>query len=277
MRARTDRCKPATCWSSSSASSSPGTTPPIRSDRRSHLLLYGHVSLSRRQRRPHAGQRRYERALGPNQNAWLAGTTTIPWIVAEPELSFSQMALNMQPEHVQAFLHGRRLFHTDFATGIHSDEDNPVFTAQAGKLGPLSSATRCVSCHVGEGRGALPAVGAALESMAVKLYAPHDLGNQLQAQEGQALLERYSRRKRSRSRTARHHAPKAGVRISRPRERHRRRARLRLRSAWRARTRAWACSKRFRNRISCARRCRRLRSGGISGRPQLVEDPAHPV
>jgi CxxC motif-containing protein (DUF1111 family) len=129
--------------------------------------------------------------LGPHEKAWLAGTTTIPWIVAEPELSFSQMALDMQPEHVQAFLHGRRLFHTDFATGEHSDEGNPVFKEQIGKLGPLSNATRCVSCHVGEGRGALPAVGAPLQSMAVKLYAPHELGNQLQSQEGQASLERY--------------------------------------------------------------------------------------
>src|SRR5262249_34297197 len=48
--------------------------------------------------------------------------------------------------------------------------------------------------HERDGRGKLPAAGAALESLAVKLYAPARLGNQLQKQEGQALLERFEQR-----------------------------------------------------------------------------------
>ena len=128
---------------------------------------------------------------GPDESAWLAGSTTIPWIYAEPELYFSQLALNAQPETVQAFLRGRRLFHTDFGSGEHSEDGNPVFSEQAGKLGPLTSATGCVTCHERDGRGKLPAVGAEPVSMAVKLYGPAELGNQLQQQEGRARLERY--------------------------------------------------------------------------------------
>lgn len=132
--------------------------------------------------------------MGPDERAWLAGTTTIPWIYAEPELYFSQVALNAQPETVQAFLRGRRLFHTDFGSGAHSEAGNPVFSVQAGKLGPLTSATGCVSCHERDGRGALPAVGGELKSLVVKLYAPAELGNQLQQQEGVAKLQRFEER-----------------------------------------------------------------------------------
>jgi CxxC motif-containing protein (DUF1111 family) len=129
--------------------------------------------------------------LGPDESAWLAGNTTVPWIYAEPELYFSQLALNMQPEHVQAFLRGRRLFHTDFGSGAHSEEGNPVFSEQKGKLGPLTSASGCVGCHLRDGRGALPAPGGELTTLAVKLYAPAELGNQLQREEGRALLARF--------------------------------------------------------------------------------------
>ena len=129
--------------------------------------------------------------LGPHVDARLGGDTTIPWIYAEPELYFSQMALNMQPEHVQAFLRGRRIFHTDFESGEHSESGNPMWVAQAGKLGPLFDAHACVSCHEHNGRGKPPAPGAVIESLAVKLYAPARLGNQLQQQEGKALLQGY--------------------------------------------------------------------------------------
>ncbi|MET0387306.1 MAG: di-heme oxidoredictase family protein [Polyangiales bacterium] len=131
---------------------------------------------------------------GPTRDDHLAGDTTIGWLYAEPELYFSQMALNIQPDHVQAFLRGRRLFHTDFETGAHSEPGNPVFSEQAGKLGPAFDAHACVACHERDGRGRTPQPGAALESLAVKLYAPATLGNQLQQQEGRAMLERYELR-----------------------------------------------------------------------------------
>lgn len=132
-------------------------------------------------------------APGPSDGARLGGDTTIPWLYAEPELSFSQVALNVQPENVRAFVRGRRLFHTDFGTGEHGEPGNPAFTAHAGKLGPRFSATRCASCHERDGRGALPELGAPLRSLVVKL-AGGALGNQLQDQEGLARLTGFETR-----------------------------------------------------------------------------------
>jgi len=132
--------------------------------------------------------------LGPEPEAWLAGDTTIAWVYAEPELVFSQMVMNMQSEHVQPFLRGRRLFHTDFATGAHSEPGNPIFEQHARKLGPVSSASACVSCHEHDGRGRLPEPGGALESLVVKLYGSAAARAQLQAEEGRAILERFEAR-----------------------------------------------------------------------------------
>ena len=75
-----------------------------RRDRRPHLVLHGHVSLSRRRGRTDTPDNADTSGEpGPERRrAGSPATTTIPWIYAEPELYFSQMALNMQPEHVQA-------------------------------------------------------------------------------------------------------------------------------------------------------------------------------
>jgi CxxC motif-containing protein (DUF1111 family) len=132
--------------------------------------------------------------LGPTTDVQLAGDTTIPWIYAEPELYFSQMVLNMQPEHVRAWVRGRRLFHTDFGSGEHSEPGNPAFAAHAGKLGPMFSATRCSTCHERDGRGGMPELGEPLRSMVVKLDPSSALGNQLQEQEGIARLESFETR-----------------------------------------------------------------------------------
>jgi CxxC motif-containing protein (DUF1111 family) len=132
--------------------------------------------------------------LGPTADAQLAGDTTIPWIYAEPELYFSQMVLNMQPEHVRAWIRGRRLFHTDFGSGEHSEPGNPAFEAHASKLGPMFSATRCSTCHERDGRGGMPELGQPLRSMVVKLDPSSALGNQLQEQEGIARLDSFETR-----------------------------------------------------------------------------------
>ena len=97
--------------------------------------------------------------LGPGERALLGGATTIPWIYAEPELYFSQLALNVQPDNVQAFLRGRRLFHTDFGSGEHGEPGNPAFVEHAGKLGPGEIARACTSCHDRDGRGPAAATG----------------------------------------------------------------------------------------------------------------------
>ncbi|MEA2699011.1 MAG: hypothetical protein QOI66_3282, partial [Myxococcales bacterium] len=131
----------------------------------------------------------YAALPGPLPNAQLGGDTTIVWAVAEPQTYFEQMALNTQQENVQNFVEGRRLFHTDFVTGAHSETDNPPFMAQAGKAGPLFSTTSCVNCHLNNGPGALlDAPLGPTSSMVFKLYNAGDLGNQLQIQEGTAKV-----------------------------------------------------------------------------------------
>jgi len=131
----------------------------------------------------------YDQAPGPVPDARLGGDTTIAWVFAEPEMNFGEMALNTQQENVQNFLEGRRLFHTDFVTGAHSEEGNPVFTAQMGKAGPLFNTTSCENCHIHNGPGT-PLTGMADEksSMVFKIHNGGDLGQQLALQEGTAAL-----------------------------------------------------------------------------------------
>jgi CxxC motif-containing protein (DUF1111 family) len=132
--------------------------------------------------------------LGPGEEGRSGGDGTIPYIYAEPETYFSQMMLNMQEENVQAFLEGRRLFHTRFDDGDHSENGNPIFSEQAGKLGPLFNVTACVDCHEHDGRGRPADVGQPLESMVLKLYGHPTFGNQLQNQEGRGVISRYETR-----------------------------------------------------------------------------------
>ena len=129
--------------------------------------------------------------LGPAPEDTLAGCTTIPHLQQELEFSFSQMALDMQPEHVQPFLQGRRLFHTDFGTGEHGEPGNPVFDAHIGKLGPLFNVASCDACHVHNGRSAPHEPGEVLLTTAIKLYDHATFGDQLQPQEAEIVLDRW--------------------------------------------------------------------------------------
>ena len=99
---------------------------------------------------------------------------------------------------------GRRLHHTDFGNGVHSEPDNPIFTENAGKLGPKFIARSCVECHVNNGRALPPAVGAPMFQTVVKVGSdatgsPHPtLGSVLQPQstggpvEGSATIASYT-------------------------------------------------------------------------------------
>lgn len=129
------------------------------------------------------------------ESAMSGGGTTLPFQYSnEPQHRFKQMAANLAPVSAQPFLQGRRLHHTDFATGKHSEAGNPDFTEHAGKLGPAYVAQSCVACHVNNGRALAPEPGAAMYSSVVKLGTdtkgtPHAvLGSALQPQmiEGKA-------------------------------------------------------------------------------------------
>lgn len=130
--------------------------------------------------------------LGPSPEHAPGGDATIPYVYAEPDFYFSQMALNVQPENVRGFLRGRRLFHTDFDSGEHSEGGNPLFAEHTGKLGPLFNVASCSSCHTRNGRNMIEAEDLPLETTVVKLYRGGDLGRQLQPQETQVLRDGYA-------------------------------------------------------------------------------------
>jgi CxxC motif-containing protein (DUF1111 family) len=139
------------------------------------------------------------------ESAWLGGQTTLPYQYSnEPEHRFKQTAGNIAPTNAQPFMLGRRLHHTDFGTGTHSESGNPVFTNHIGKLGPKFIARSCVECHVNNGRALPPAIGAVITKAVVKVgsdatgTAHPVLGAVLQPQsasgptEGNAIIASYT-------------------------------------------------------------------------------------
>jgi CxxC motif-containing protein (DUF1111 family) len=130
------------------------------------------------------------------ESAWLGGQTTLPYQYSnEPEHRFKQTAGNISPTNAQPFMLGRRLHHTDFGTGAHSESGNPVFTNHVGKLGPKFIARSCVECHVNNGRALPPSIGALMNRSVVKVGAdasgaPHfTLGAVLQSQSASGPVE----------------------------------------------------------------------------------------
>ncbi len=139
------------------------------------------------------------------EKAWPGGLTTLPYQYSnEPLERFKQMAGNIAPASAQPFMLGRRLHHTDFGTGKHSESGNPVYDEQTGKLGPAFVAQSCVACHVNNGRALPPALGAPMLQTVVKVGsnakgAPHPkLGGALQPKsvtgeaEGSVTLASYT-------------------------------------------------------------------------------------
>ncbi|MCH7227094.1 di-heme oxidoredictase family protein [Haloferula sp. A504] len=135
------------------------------------------------------------------EETWLGGLTSLPYPYSdEPDNRFKQMAGNISPTNAQPFLLGRRLHHTDFRDGSHSESGNPDFTVHADKLGPAFISRSCVECHVNNGRALPPAIGQPMLRSVVKTAAdaagtPHPvLGHILQPQttfgdvEGSATL-----------------------------------------------------------------------------------------
>lgn len=87
------------------------------------------------------------------ESAWLGGKTTHhTQYSAEPKRAYKQMAYNLAPINSQPFMDGRRLHHTDFEDGSHSEPDNDIFYTHVGKRGPDFINTSCVSCHTNNGR-----------------------------------------------------------------------------------------------------------------------------
>jgi CxxC motif-containing protein (DUF1111 family) len=121
--------------------------------------------------------------------ALLGGLTTLHRQYSdEPRELFKQMATNIAPVSVQAFVLGRRLHHSDFGTGEHSERGNPVYTEIVGLLGEHYTGRSCVACHTNNGRAMPAAVGAPMTKYLVRVGSdakgtPHPkLGASLQSQ-----------------------------------------------------------------------------------------------
>lgn len=87
----------------------------------------------------------------------------------EPMRMFQQMTNNIGIGNTKRFVEGRRLFHTSFANGRHSEHPdvNPVFSAHAGQLGPRFNQASCIACHTQNGRGVAPTVGTPLDTLSI--------------------------------------------------------------------------------------------------------------
>lgn len=121
--------------------------------------------------------------------ALLGGGTTLPGqYSSEPARRFQQMATNISPASGQPFVLGRRLHHTDFSSGQHSEQPNPVYEQQAGKLGPGYVATSCIACHRNNGRALPPEPGKLMNKTVIQVAAARDssphpqLGRTVQSQ-----------------------------------------------------------------------------------------------
>ncbi len=102
---------------------------------------------------------------------WLGGTTTLPYnYTNEPDNHFMQMATNLSHLNGQPFVLGRRLFHTDFETGLHDESiENGAFDEMTGKAGTHFVSASCSGCHERNGRAAPVAEGVALEKWVFKV------------------------------------------------------------------------------------------------------------
>lgn len=124
-----------------------------------------------------AGNCAEEFSLPIPEEGWLGGRTTLPYQYSnEPRDHFMQMATNLAGDNAQPFVLGRRIVHTDFLDGVHSENnyeggdiiDNPPFTEQIGKLGPHYINESCDACHVQNTRS-VPPEGGVLEQFVFKV------------------------------------------------------------------------------------------------------------
>ncbi|QDE68771.1 di-heme oxidoredictase family protein [Myxococcus xanthus] len=104
------------------------------------------------------------------QAGWSGGRTTLSSPQSnEPDNRFLQMANNLAPVSAQPFVEGRRIHHTNFGDGSHSEPGNPALTQHQGKLGPNYVAPSCVACHVQNGRALPPGNNTTLTNYVVKV------------------------------------------------------------------------------------------------------------
>ena len=108
-------------------------------------------------------------------HAWLGGETTLPYQYSnEPTHRFKQLAGNITHASGHEFVLGRRLHHTNFDTGEHSEPGNPPMSQHTNQLGDHFIAGSCVDCHINNGRSLPVSVGNALRGAVVRLAGDQD-------------------------------------------------------------------------------------------------------
>ncbi|QHQ38640.1 GTP-binding protein TypA [Microbulbifer hydrolyticus] len=83
--------------------------------------------------------------------------------------TFMREGLNTQWETHNAFMQGRRVFHTRFDTGIHEEAGNPDFPELASMANGLLVKNSCFGCHINNGRGLAPRDNQPLDTLVTKV------------------------------------------------------------------------------------------------------------
>jgi CxxC motif-containing protein (DUF1111 family) len=107
-------------------------------------------------------------------DALLGGQASVSYNYSEePHRVFQQTVNNIGIANMQRFVEGRRLFHTSFLDGKHSESPdiNPVFSQHASQLGSRYNELRCLGCHTLNGRSPAPGVGSPLHQFSVLVAA----------------------------------------------------------------------------------------------------------
>lgn len=104
------------------------------------------------------------------ESSLLGGETSLSYNYSEePHRVFQQMANNIGIANTMRFLKGRRLFHTSFIDGKHSESPgtNPVFYEHQQNVEGGYNEERCIGCHTMNGRSANVEKGTALHGYSV--------------------------------------------------------------------------------------------------------------
>jgi CxxC motif-containing protein (DUF1111 family) len=104
------------------------------------------------------------------QSSLLGGDTSLSYNYSEePHRVFQQMANNIGISNTKHFLQGRRLFHTSFISGEHSEspDTNPVFQQHKQAIVAGYNNERCIGCHQMNGRSPVPVIGDSLNGYSV--------------------------------------------------------------------------------------------------------------
>ncbi|MET0519666.1 MAG: di-heme oxidoredictase family protein [Burkholderiaceae bacterium] len=131
-----------------------------------------------------------------NEWTYVVGQGVMPWYGVQPRLNsaalpaetlsggigsvsynysdegnrmFQQPPNNVGMQNMQRFVEGRRLIHSSFITGEHSEPGNDRDTAIAGLAGPQFNQSACIQCHTANGRSTAPAaINQRLDTMSIR-------------------------------------------------------------------------------------------------------------